>query len=171
MGRSYFQPETLAATLDVLAEHPDADLVAGGTDLVVGDRQGKRPLGDTLVAIHALDELRGIEETGAGGLRLGGLATHWEIEHHDVIRSRFSTLSDGSALVGSPATRMSGTIGGNVPAWSAAAAVARRRRRSNRPAVATIGASRTTLDNLMTTAALSATAPAVWDAATTCPTS
>jgi CO/xanthine dehydrogenase FAD-binding subunit len=114
MGRSYHQPESLAAALDVLSEHPDADLVAGGTDLVVGDRQGKRPLGETLVAIHALDELRGIEETSDGGLRLGGLATHWEIEHHDAIRSRFSTLSDGSALVGSPATRMSGTIGGNL---------------------------------------------------------
>jgi len=114
MGRSYFHPESLAAALDVLAEHPEADLVAGGTDLVVGDRQGKRPLGETLVAIHALDELRGIEETSDGGLRLGGLATHWEIEHHDVIRSRFSALSDGSTLVGSPATRMNGTIGGNL---------------------------------------------------------
>jgi CO/xanthine dehydrogenase FAD-binding subunit len=114
MGRSYFQPGSVSETLDLLAEHPDADLVAGGTDLVVGDRQGKRPLGETLVAIHALEELRGIEETGDGGLRLGGLATHWEIEHHEAIRSRFSTLSDGSALVGSPATRMSGTIGGNL---------------------------------------------------------
>jgi CO/xanthine dehydrogenase FAD-binding subunit len=114
MGRAYFQPESLGAAFDVLAEHPDADLVAGGTDLVVGDRQGKRPLGETLVAIHALDELRGIEETGEGGLRLGALTTHWEIEHHEVVRARFATLSDGSALVGSPATRMSGTIGGNL---------------------------------------------------------
>ena len=114
MGRSYHQPESLDAALAVLAEHPGSDVVAGGTDLVVGDRQGKRPLGETLVAIHALDELRGIEETGDGGLRLGGLASHWEIQHHDAIRSRFSALSDGSALVGSPATRMSGTIGGNL---------------------------------------------------------
>lgn len=114
MGRTYFQPASLGAALDLLAEHPGADLVAGGTDLVVGDRQGKRPLAETLVAIHALDELRGIEEADDGGLRLGGLTTHWEIEHHDVVRTRFSTLSDGSALVGSPATRMSGTIGGNL---------------------------------------------------------
>ena len=51
-ARRYHQPETLAAALDLLGEHPDADVVAGGTDLVVGDRQGKRPLGETLVAIH-----------------------------------------------------------------------------------------------------------------------
>jgi CO/xanthine dehydrogenase FAD-binding subunit len=114
MGRTYFQPASLSNALDVLAEHPGADLVAGGTDLVVGDRQGKRPLGETLVAIHALDELRGIEQTDDGGLRLGGLTTHWQIEHDETILSRFSALSDGSALVGSPATRMSGTIGGNL---------------------------------------------------------
>ena len=53
MGRSYHQPESLDAALAVLAEHPGSDVVAGGTDLVVGDRQGKRPLGETLVAIHA----------------------------------------------------------------------------------------------------------------------
>lgn len=121
MARTYFQPASLGAALEVLAEHAGADPVAGGTDLVVGDRQGKRPLGETLVAIHALDELRGIQETGDGGLRLGGLTTHWEIEHDDVIRTRFSTLADGSALVGSPATRMSGTIGGNLANASPAA--------------------------------------------------
>jgi CO/xanthine dehydrogenase FAD-binding subunit len=114
MGRSYFQPESLAAALDVLAEHPGADLVAGGTDLVVGDRQGKRALGEELIAIHGLDELRGMDQTGGGGVRLGGLTTHWEIEHDQVIRDRFSALSDGSTLVGSPATRMTGTIGGNL---------------------------------------------------------
>ena len=46
--------------------------VAGGTDLVVGARQGKAPLPERLVAIHRLEELRGIEET-ATGLRLGAL--------------------------------------------------------------------------------------------------
>ena len=41
-----------------------ARVVAGGTDLVVGARQGKVPLPASLVAIHRLDELRGIDEGG-----------------------------------------------------------------------------------------------------------
>ena len=33
--------------------------VAGGTDLVVGARQGKSPLPDSIVAIHRIDALAG----------------------------------------------------------------------------------------------------------------
>lgn len=114
MERAYYEPETLGEAIGVLAEHPQADLVAGGTDLVVGARSGKRPLGPELVAIHRLDELRGIEERADGGLRLGALVSHAEIESSPLVRERFSALSDSSALVGSPATRHAGTIGGNL---------------------------------------------------------
>jgi CO/xanthine dehydrogenase FAD-binding subunit len=87
--------------------------VAGGTDLVVGARQGKKPLPDALVAIHGIDALRGISAAGAG-LRLGALVTHEELESHAVVRERFTGLADASAIVGSHATRANGTIGGNV---------------------------------------------------------
>jgi CO/xanthine dehydrogenase FAD-binding subunit len=90
-----------------------ARAVAGGTDIVVGARQGKNPLPDALVAIHGIDALRGISAAGAG-LRLGALVTHEEIESHSVIRERFTGLADASAIVGSHATRANGTIGGNV---------------------------------------------------------
>ena len=87
--------------------------VAGGTDLVVGARQGKAPLPEAIVAIHAIGALRGITGSG-GGIRLGALATHAEIVAHPVIRERFTALADASAIVGSHATRAQGTIGGNV---------------------------------------------------------
>jgi CO/xanthine dehydrogenase FAD-binding subunit len=90
-----------------------ARVVAGGTDLVVGARQGKAPLPESLVAIHGVDSLRGITGSG-GGVRLGALATHAEIVAHPVIRERFTALADASAIVGSHATRAHGTIGGNV---------------------------------------------------------
>ena len=87
--------------------------VAGGTDLVVGARQGKEPLPDALVAIHRLPELDAIDEAG-DSLRLGALVTHAEIAAHPAIRERFTALADASAIVGSHATRAQGTLGGNV---------------------------------------------------------
>ena len=87
--------------------------VAGGTDLVVGARQGKAPLPDALVAIHRVSELHAIDEA-EDSLRLGALVTHAEIAAHPAIRERFTALADASAIVGSHATRAQGTIGGNV---------------------------------------------------------
>jgi CO/xanthine dehydrogenase FAD-binding subunit len=88
--------------------------VAGGTDLVVGARQGKAPLPERLVAIHRLEALRGIEPADGGSLRIGALATHEALARHQAVRERFTALADAAAIVGSHATRAQGTLGGNV---------------------------------------------------------
>jgi CO/xanthine dehydrogenase FAD-binding subunit len=106
---------TLADALRLLSR--GARPVAGGTDLVVGARQGKKPLPSSLVAIHRLAELHSLSTTladGSAGIRLGALTTHGEIVAHPLIRERFTGLCDASSIVGSHATRATGTIGGNI---------------------------------------------------------
>jgi CO/xanthine dehydrogenase FAD-binding subunit len=105
-----------AATIEeaVTAMAAGARPVAGGTDLVVGARQGKAPLPESLVAIHRIEELRGVFATDDDGLRIGALATHETLAAHPVVRERFTALADAAAIVGSHATRAQGTIGGNL---------------------------------------------------------
>jgi len=106
---------TSAMTLDdaLAAVASGARPVAGGTDLVVGARQGKAPLPEDIVAIDRVDGLRALEVSDAG-LRLGTLVTHGDIVADPDIRDRYTALADASAIVGSHATRAQGTIGGNV---------------------------------------------------------
>ncbi len=104
-----------AASVDEAVEAMAAGArpVAGGTDLVVGARQGKAPLPDSLVGIHRIPGLDRIESVD-DGLRIGALVTHADIVAHRQIRERFSGLADASAIVGSHATRVNGTLGGNL---------------------------------------------------------
>jgi CO/xanthine dehydrogenase FAD-binding subunit len=87
--------------------------IAGGTDLVVGARQGKAPLPTSLVAIDRLDELGHIEPSDRG-IQIGSMVSHSRLMVEPTIVSTYTALADGAALVGSPATRNIGTLGGNV---------------------------------------------------------
>ena len=111
MTSAFVSAQSLDEALTALAD--GARPVAGGTDLVVGARQGKSPLPESIVAIHRVEELRGLA-TSDGRLRLGALVTHEEIADDPAVRERLTALADASAIVGSHATRAQGTVGGNV---------------------------------------------------------
>ncbi len=111
MTRSFVSAATADDALSALAA--GARPVAGGTDLVVGARQGKAPLPDAIVAIDRIPGFRAIDVSDTG-LRLGTLVTHADIVASEEICTRYTALADASAIVGSHATRAQGTIGGNV---------------------------------------------------------
>ncbi len=105
----------VASTVDeaVDAMAGGAAVIAGGTDLVVGLRHGRRELPATIVAIDRLGELATIDITDHV-VSLGAAVTHSTIEDHTGLARLVPALGDASALVGSPATRHVGTLGGNV---------------------------------------------------------
>jgi len=106
---------TIATTVDeaTVAMAAGARPIAGGSDLVVGARQGKAPLPDDLVAIDRIEALRTIEPA-PGSVRVGALVSHAVLMADPTIVRDYTALADASALVGSPATRHVGTIGGNI---------------------------------------------------------
>jgi CO/xanthine dehydrogenase FAD-binding subunit len=118
VGGRFSAPTALADALTAAAAGHRP--VAGGTDLVVGTRQGKWSLPDDLVALDRIAELRGIEAT-ADGLRIGATTSHANLAAHPAIRERWTAIADAASIVGSPATRHIGTLGGNLANASPAA--------------------------------------------------
>lgn len=106
---------TIAMTVDDVLNSlaSGARPIAGGTDLVVGSRQGKGQLPDQLVAIDRVSELATVEQAGTS-FRLGSCLTHAALMTNSAIVEHFTAIADAAALVGSPATRNVGTLGGNV---------------------------------------------------------
>ncbi|NIR43881.1 MAG: xanthine dehydrogenase family protein subunit M [Gemmatimonadetes bacterium] len=108
----YVRPGSLSEAI----EHGATDgaiLHAGGIDLLGCLRDGVFTA-DKLVAIAHLAELRGIDETRDGGLRIGALTTLSEIAAHPLIGERYTVLSQGAGSAASPQLRNQGTIAGNL---------------------------------------------------------
>jgi CO/xanthine dehydrogenase FAD-binding subunit len=110
----FLQPRTLAEATAAMRDHGEAAVLAGGTDLVVHSRSRGVPLPRTLVSLGRAEELRQIAVDDDGNLHLGAMVTHSMIEDSAAVQARWTSLSDAAAIIGSPATRNLGTIGGNL---------------------------------------------------------
>ncbi len=109
---NYVRPGSLREALEHGAS-AGAVLHAGGTDVLGCLRDGVYSA-EKVVAIGQLDELRGVETTRDGGLRIGALTTLSEIATHPLIGERYVALAQGAASAASPQLRNQGTIGGNL---------------------------------------------------------
>jgi CO/xanthine dehydrogenase FAD-binding subunit len=110
-----FVPKTLEEAFALAAEHPQAEFLAGGTDLMVEINFGrKRP--DHIVVIQRLGELRELETNGM--VRAGGGVTYTRLL--DELADGLRAMREMARTVGSPQIRNAGTIGGNLGTCSPA---------------------------------------------------
>jgi len=108
----YFKPKTLEETLTLLAHYGEkAKLIAGGTDLMVMVKQ-KAMAPDVLISLQGIPGLDQMKYNGS--LSIGSMVTHRSIEKSEVIRKRFSALTDAADFLGSIQIRNVATIGGNI---------------------------------------------------------
>jgi carbon-monoxide dehydrogenase medium subunit len=112
MWSTYFQPDRLAAALQLLADRPAARLVAGGSDLLVELGRGLRPT-DTLIDITRVAELGGIA-SAAGELTIGALVTHNQIIGSAACVAGALPLAQACAEIGAPQIRSRATLAGNL---------------------------------------------------------
>lgn len=106
-------PDSVEACLEALARKgADAKVVAGGTDLVPQMKNGViKPA--LVVDLSGLPALRSLE-AGAGGLRIGAAVTARALEQDARVQSRYTSIAEGGALIGSVQVRNLATVGGNL---------------------------------------------------------
>ena len=67
--KALYEAESVNHAIQLLTEHPEALVIAGGSDILIKMREGKLA-GKELVSIYGLDELRGVKEEVDGTIRI-----------------------------------------------------------------------------------------------------
>lgn len=119
---SYERPTTLAQTTRLLAEAgPEAMLLAGGTDLMVGLRDGSlQP--SLVVDVKRVEELQGPAiERRDGAWIFSALAVMGQVEAHPGVLADLPALAEAARWVGSVQIRNRATLVGNICTCSPAA--------------------------------------------------
>ena len=108
----YYAARSLREAQTLIAAHPGAKLLAGGHSLIPLMKL-RLAMPAAVIDIGRIPELRGVSSSG-GTLRIGSLTTHTDIARSPDVRRGAAALAEAAAIVGDPAVRNRGTIGGNV---------------------------------------------------------
>ena len=111
--KALYQAQSVQDAVALRVAHPQAQIIAGGSDVLVQMREGKRA-GAELISIYGLDELRGVAMEADGTLRIGSLTSFSHITRDPLIQQHMLVLGEAVDQVGGPQIRNIGTIGGNT---------------------------------------------------------
>ena len=111
--KALYQAASVEEAVALRLEHPEAQIIAGGSDVLVQMREGKRA-GAELISIYGIDALRGVSMEPDGTLRIGSLTSFSHITRDSLIQKYINVLGEAVDMVGGPQIRNAGTIGGNT---------------------------------------------------------
>lgn len=108
----YHRPATVRQAANLLAKNEDAKLIAGGHTLVPVMKQ-RLAAPPHIVDLSRIDGLDGIELKGRA-LVIGATAKHAEVAESATVGEAIPALAELAAMIGDPAVRHRGTIGGSI---------------------------------------------------------
>lgn len=111
--KALYEAESVEDAVKLLTEHPEAVIIAGGSDVLIKMREGKLA-GKELVSIYGIDSLRGVELEEDGTIRIRPLTSFSHITKNSIIQKYINVLGEAVDMVGGPQIRNIGTIGGNT---------------------------------------------------------
>ena len=113
--KTYTEVKTVQEAVELLADNENAQIIAGGTDVLIKSRERKNGyVGRDLIGITRIPELKEIKMNSNGDIIIGAAATFTEVEGSEVIVKNVKSLSDAVGSVGGPQIRNVGTLGGNI---------------------------------------------------------
>ena len=112
-----FIPRSLQEATDLIAEHPDAHLLTGGTDLMVEvNFNHRRP--EKVISLGKIEELHQVI-INDDHVIIGAAVPYAQMEKGDLGES-LPALAEAARTVGSPQIRAAGSLGGNLGTCSPA---------------------------------------------------
>ncbi len=110
----YFAPTSVDEALATLAEYGyEAKVLAGGQSLIpMMNFRLVQP--SIIVDINKINELSFIRENAEGGLRIGAMARHSQVEHHSLVADRAALISETMPHIATVQVRSRGTFGGSL---------------------------------------------------------
>jgi aerobic carbon-monoxide dehydrogenase medium subunit len=109
----YIKPGSVDEAVQALASGgEDAKVIAGGQSLLPLLRL-RLSYPDLLVDVGALDELRGVTDSG-DTLLIGATTTHYQLVHDPLIAEHCGLIAEAAGMVADPAVRHRGTFGGSL---------------------------------------------------------
>ena len=111
--KALYEASSVNEAIELMRQHPDAKIIAGGSDVLIKLREGKLA-GCELVSIYGIDALRGIGMDEDGTLRILPLTSFSHITKDPLINEHIKVLGEAVDMVGGPQIRNIGTIGGNI---------------------------------------------------------
>ena len=110
----FVSAKSIDEAVSILNEHGDrARIIAGGTDILVMMRAGRR-LADVVVDVKEIPELNQMTMTAEGGLTLGAAVPCYLIYQDQAVASAYPGLIDSATLIGGIQIQGRATIGGNL---------------------------------------------------------
>ena len=111
--KALYEAQSVGEAVSLRLEHPDAHIIAGGSDVLIKMREGKLA-GCELISIYGIDALRGVTLEEDGTIRIGSLTSFSHITKSPIIQEHINVLGEAVDQVGGPQIRNIGTIGGNT---------------------------------------------------------
>ena len=109
----YAAPRSLDDALALMAAHPGARPLAGGTDLLVQMRSGRKETG-YVVDVKRVPELNELAYDPPRGLTLGAAVPCYRIYGNASVARAYPSLAEVAALIGGTQIQGRASIGGNL---------------------------------------------------------